>query len=97
VAITTLKSKFDQSSNHIRFENNAGWIDLTYATKRTNSVLAQESVAGDIMLSTSGPHTARIFQNSRGQFQGDIFNGEKLIGAIIDNILIIAGVQVSLN
>ncbi len=97
VAITSLKSKFDQTNNHIKFENNAGWIDLTYATKRTDISSSQESVTGDIMLGTSGPYTARIFQNSRGQFQGDIFNGEKLIGAIIDNILIIAGVQVSLN
>ncbi len=97
LAITSLKSKFDQTNNHIKFENNAGWIDLTYATNRKDSLSPQESVTGDIMLGTSGPYTARIFQNSRGQFQGDIFNGEKLIGAIIDNILIIAGVQVSLN
>ena len=97
VAITSLKSNFDQTNNHIKFENNAGWIDLTYATKRTNISSPQEIVTGDIMLGTSGPYTARIFQNSRGQFQGDIFNSEKLIGAIIDNILIIAGVQVSLN
>ena len=97
MAITTLKSKFDETNYQIKLTSPDGWLDLSGLSKRTQSASSAESIVGDVVLTTSGPYSARILTNSAGKWQGNIFNGSNIVGAIIDNILIVGGVQVSLN
>ena len=97
MAITVLKSKFDETNYQVKLTSSDGWLDLSGLTKRTQAGSSTESISGDVVLTTSGPYSARILTNSAGKWQGNIFNGNNIVGAIIDNILIVGGVQVSLN
>jgi hypothetical protein len=97
MAITALKSKFDETNYQIKLTSPDGWLDLSGLSKRTQSASSAESIVGDVVLTTSGPYSARILTNSAGKWQGNIFNGSNIVGAIIDNIMIVGGVQVSLN
>lgn len=97
MAITVLKSKFDETNYQIKLTSSDGWLDLSGLSKRTQAASATESISGDVVITTSGPYSARVLTNSAGKWQGNIFNGTNIVGAIIDNILIVGGVQVSLN
>jgi hypothetical protein len=92
--LTATKSTYDKTNFDMKITSNGNWIDLAGKTKRTNS--ANETLDGDIVVTSSGPYTANL-RKSSGRIQGEILKSGQQIGVVVDDVIKVGGVEVSIR
>lgn len=96
VAMTVSKSTYDKTAVGVKITSNGNWINLSGKTKRTNLAVDEESMDGDIVVTSSGVYTANL-RKSSGEIQGEIYKGTLQIGEVVNGIVKAGGVEISLR
>jgi hypothetical protein len=94
--LTATKSTYDKTNFDMKITSNGNWIDLAGKTKRTNLAVNDETLDGDIVVTSSGPYTANL-RKSSGRVQGEILKSGQQIGVVVDDVIKVGGVEVSIR
>jgi hypothetical protein len=94
--LTATKSTYDKTNFDMKITSNGNWIDLAGKTKRTNLAVNNETLDGDIVVTSSGPYTANL-RKSSGRVQGEILKSGQQIGVVVDDVIKVGGVEVSIR
>ena len=94
--LTATKSTYDKTNFDMKITSNGNWIDLAGKTKRTNLSIDDESLDGDIVVTSSGVYTANL-RKSSGRVQGEILKSGQQIGVVVDDVIKVGGVEVSIR
>lgn len=96
IALTGSKTTYDKTNIGVKITSNGNWINLAGKTKRTDLAVNDESMDGDLVVTSSGIYTASL-RKSNGEIQGEIFKGSTQIGEVVNGIVKAGGVEISLR
>lgn len=94
--LTATKSTYDKTNFDMKITSNGNWIDLAGKTKRTDLSIDNETLDGDIVVTSSGVYTANL-RKSSGRVQGEILKSGQQIGVVVDDVIKVGGVEVSIR
>lgn len=96
VSLSGSKTAYDKSNMEVKVTSSGNWINMAAKTKRANLLIDDETLDGDIVVTSSGAYNAKL-RKSGGQMVGEIYNGTEKIGTVDNGIVKVAGVEVSLR
>lgn len=97
ILFTASKTSFDKSNLAVKIISNGNWLNIAGNLQRSNPIMDDESLTGDLVVTSSGSYNAKIRKDASKQVVGEVFNGTQQIGTIENGIVKVSGVEVSLR